>query len=113
LSSGQGHLDAELGFFSGGLCCLFLAAFYALVDICGMQWLVFPLIVIGANSIGAYSMSHIFPVFAFHSLDRVFGKGIFGVFGDVYESTVYGAAVLLVYWLILFVFYWRKIFLRI
>ena len=100
-------------FFSGGWCCLFLAAFYALVDICGMQWLVFPLIMIGANSTFAYSISHIFPAFAFHSLDRVFGKGIFRVFGDVYEPTVYGAAVLLVYWLILFGLYWRKIFLRI
>ena len=74
-----------------------MAAFYALVDIGGMKWLVFPLIVIGANSIFAYSLSHLFPAFAFHSLERVFGQGAFRVFGDVYEPTVYGAAVLLVY----------------
>ena len=99
--------------FSGGWCFLFLAAFYALVDIGGMRRWVFPLIVIGSNSIVAYSISHFYPALAYNSLRRVVGDGVFRIFGDAYEAFVYGSVILLGYWLFLFILYRRKLLLRI
>jgi len=99
--------------FSGGWCFLFLAAFYVLVDIAGLKRWAFPLIVIGTNSIAAYSIAHFYPALAFNSLKRVVGGGVFRIFGDAYEPLVYGSAVLLGYWLFLFLLYRRKLFLRI
>lgn len=99
--------------FSGGWCLLLLAGFYTLVEIGRMQWCVLPLIVIGMNSILAYSIAHLFPAFAWRSLEKIFGKSVFLVFGEAYEPLVYGAVVLLGYWLVLFALYRRRIFLRI
>ena len=99
--------------FSGGLCCLFLAAFYALVDICGVKRWVFPLTVVGTNSIVAYGIAHFYPAFAYNSLKRITGEGVFRIFGEAYDPLMYGIVVLLGYWLFLFVLYRRKLFVRI
>ena len=99
--------------YSGGWCFLFLAAFFVLVDVAGYRRLVFPLTVIGLNSIVAYSLSHLFPALAFNSIRRVVGSGLFQLAGTIYEPAAYGVAVLLLYWLVLYVLYWRRIFVRI
>jgi len=99
--------------FSGGWCLLFLAAFSALLDVGGVTWLAFPLTVIGTNSVVAYSLSHLYPSFAFNSLRRIVGAAPFQSFGQPYEPFVYGCAVLVMYWLALYFFYRRRIFVRI
>ncbi|MGB2717016.1 MAG: DUF5009 domain-containing protein [Vicinamibacterales bacterium] len=99
--------------FSGGWCFLFLAAFYAVVDLGGVRRGVFPLTVIGMNSLVAYSMSHVYPAVAFNSLRRIFGSEAFRVAGTAYEPLVYGCAVLGCYWLVLFALYKLRIFVRI
>jgi heparan-alpha-glucosaminide N-acetyltransferase len=99
--------------FSGGWCCLFVAAFYALVDIAGQRRWAFPLVVIGMNSIAAYCMAHLFESFIHKNLVTHLGRKVFNLLGAPYESLVHGAMVLLVYWLILWWMYRRKIFLRI
>ena len=99
--------------YSGGWCFLFLAAFFAVVDMAGYRRIAFPLTVIGLNSIVAYSLSHLFPAFAFNSLRRVLGSRPFQLAGANYEPAVYGAAVLVLYWLVLYVLYRRRIFVRI
>jgi heparan-alpha-glucosaminide N-acetyltransferase len=99
--------------FSGGLCLLFLTTFYAVVDIWGKKRVAFPLIVIGLNSIVAYCLTHVFRAFAFNSLRRIFGAGVFSVFGDAYYPLIYGLAVLVCLWLVLFIMYQRKLFVRI
>ena len=43
--------------FSGGICFLFLAFFYAVMDVLGWSLWAFPLQVIGANSIAAYCLA--------------------------------------------------------
>jgi len=65
------------------------------------------------NSIIAYAISYIFPAFAFNSLRRIFGNGVFEVLGDAYEPFLYGCAVFTLYWLLLYVLYRRRIFVRI
>lgn len=99
--------------FSGGWCFLILSAFHALVDVLGFRRAVFPLTVIGMNSMLAYVISHVYPALAYNSLRRVLGDWPFELLGAAYEPIVYGAAVLCFYWLVLFVLYSRRIVLRI
>ncbi|HAM72476.1 MAG TPA: hypothetical protein DCM86_12615 [Verrucomicrobiales bacterium] len=98
--------------YSGGWCFLFLAGFYSLVDIGpGRRW-VFPLTVIGMNSIAAYCMDHLFGGFIHRALKTHLGEKAFSLLGAPYAPMVHGAAALLVLWLILLWMYRRKIFLR-
>ncbi len=99
--------------FSGGWCFLLLAAFYAAIDSLGKKGWAFPLIVIGMNSIAAYCIAHLFEHFVDKNLTTHLGAKLFQIFGTAYEPLMHGAAVLLVFWLILFWMYRRKIFLRI
>jgi heparan-alpha-glucosaminide N-acetyltransferase len=99
--------------FSGGWCCLFLAGFYALVDLGVFKRAAFPLTVIGMNSIVAYSMSSIYTGVAFNGFRRIVGDSPFEVLGEAYEPIVYGSVVVLAYWLVLFFLYRQRLFVRI
>jgi predicted acyltransferase len=99
--------------YSGGFCFLFLAGFYAVLDVLGVRFWAFPLQVIGMNSIAAYCMAALFEDFIGSSLNIHLGRNIFKIMGEPYAPLLHGAAVLLVLWLILFWMYRRKLFLRI
>ncbi len=99
--------------YSGGWCFLFLAGFYAIIDLLGIRFWAFPLRVIGMNSIAAYCMSALFEDFIEKNLYTHLGHRPFQALGAPYEPLLHGAATLLVLWLILFWMYRRKIFLRI
>jgi predicted acyltransferase len=99
--------------FSGGWCFLFLAGFYAVLDLLGVRFWAFPLRVIGMNSIAAYCMAGLWESFIARNLTIHLGKNAFEVIGHPYEPLLHGAAVLLVLWLILYWMYRRKLFLRI
>jgi predicted acyltransferase len=99
--------------YSGGLVVLMLAAFYAVVEIKGWKRWSFPLIVIGSNSIAIYLMSWTIEHFVSDGLVRHFGRGIFLVLGPPFEPVLRGAAVLMVFWLVLYWMQRRRIFLRI
>ena len=99
--------------YSGGLVVLMLAAFYAVVEIKGWKRWSFPLIVIGSNSIAIYLMSWTIEHFVSDGLVRHFGRGVFLVLGPPFEAVLRGAAVLMVFWLVLYWMQRRRIFLRI
>jgi heparan-alpha-glucosaminide N-acetyltransferase len=99
--------------YSGGLVVLILAGFYALIDWKGWRRWSFPLLVIGANSIAIYVMSWTIEHFISSALVRHLGRAPFAVMGPPFEPVLRGAAVLVVFWLILLWMYRRKIFLRI
>ena len=99
--------------FSGGWCFLLLAGFYVIIDVLGRRAWAFPLIVIGMNSIAAYSMSWLIKKFIAETLKVHLGRDFFKLFGAPYETLFHGAVTLLVMWLLLFWMYRRKIFLRI
>ena len=99
--------------FSGGWCFLLLTAFYVLVDLWQQKWMVFPLVVVGMNSIAAYCGSHFYSAVAFNGPRRILGRDVFRLFGDAYEPLVYGSLILLGYWLGLFLMYRRRVFLKI
>ena len=60
--------------FSGGWCLLFLAGFYAVLDLLGFQSWAFPLRVIGMNSIAAYCMAALFENFIARNLRTHLGR---------------------------------------
>jgi heparan-alpha-glucosaminide N-acetyltransferase len=99
--------------FSGGWCLLLLAGFYVAADIRGWKRPLFPLVVIGMNSIAAYCMAHLFEGFVSQGLTTHLGVNAFRVFGPDFEPLVHGALVLVVLWLLLYWMYRRKLFLRI
>ena len=99
--------------FSGGICFLFLAGFCWLIEVKSHRKWAFPLLVIGMNSIAAYLMAHLFEHFIMDSFRIHLGAHAFQMFGTGVEPLVRGMAVLLVYWLMLFWMYRRKLFLRI
>lgn len=99
--------------FSGGLCFFFLAGFSWLIEVKGYRKWTFPLVVIGANSIAAYLIAHLWEKFIVDSFLIHLGSSVFQIFGTGIEPFVRGTAVLLVFWLILYWMYRRKLFLRI
>ena len=99
--------------YSGGLVLLMLAAFHAAIEWKGWRRWAFPLLVIGMNSIAAYVMSWTLEGFVTGALARHVGPAPFLIFGAPFEPVLRGAAVLAVFWLILWWMYRRKIFLRI
>ena len=99
--------------FSGGVCFLFLAAFSWIVDVRNHRRLVFPLVLVGMNSIAAYLIAHLWEEFIQNSFRIHLGAGILNAFGPALEPMVIGTLSLLAYWLVLYWMFRRKIFLRI
>ena len=99
--------------YSGGLIILILAGFYALIEWKGWRRWAFPLIVVGMNSIAVYVMSWTMVEFFGGAIDRHFGRVISMISGPTLEPALHGFVILLIFWLILFWMYRRKIFLRI
>jgi heparan-alpha-glucosaminide N-acetyltransferase len=122
---------------SGGWCFLILAGFYAVIDVLGRRAWSYPLRVIGRNSIAAYVMAHLFDDFVVKSFQTHLGRDVFknvsawmiqtrlrigggrlepdelAALSAAYQPLVSGAAILLVYWLILWWMDRRKIYLRV
>lgn len=99
--------------FSGGICFLFLSAFSWVIEMKGYRRWAFPLLVIGMNSIAAYLIAHLCEGFVASSLRINLGDKPFAIFGAGVEPLLFGAAMLLIYWLMLLWMYQRKVFLRI
>jgi predicted acyltransferase len=98
---------------SGGCCYLLLACFHLLADELHWRHALFPLSVVGMNSLAAYILSFVFPAYAFNSIHRIVGFRPFEVFGSGYEPFVYGLLILSLYWLALYAMYRQRVFLRI
>jgi predicted acyltransferase len=99
--------------FSGGCCFLLLALFYWLIDMSGWRRWAFPLVVIGMNSIAIYVLVHLIDRFIIESFKTHFGQNVFKAVGEGNETLLSGGVALLVFWLILYWMYRRRIFIRI
>jgi predicted acyltransferase len=104
---------------SGGWCFLTLALFYMLIDWPGWSRWSFPLRVIGMNSIVAYCLADLringggLGRFIVESIKTHSRQDIFTKFGPAYEQFAAGVIVLVVFWLILYWMYRKKLFVRI
>jgi predicted acyltransferase len=99
--------------YSTGWCCLILAALYVVIDLRHWRAWSFPLLVVGMNSIAIYSMSMLLPGWTAKTLQIHFGENIFKVFGPDNAPFVQATLVGLIFWLVCWWMYRRKIFLRI
>ena len=99
--------------FSGGWCLLLLAGFYAVVDVVRRGRCAFPLVVVGANSIAAYLIAHLFVDFIRKALTTHLGAEVFRCAGAAYEPLLLGGATLAVMWALLYGMYRQKFFLKI
>ena len=99
--------------YSGGLVLIMLAALFGVIEIKGWKRWAFPLLVIGANSIAVYVMSWTMEDFVRGALVRHLGRAPFAIMGPPFEPVLRGAAVLIVFWLILWWMYRRQVFVRI
>ena len=99
--------------FSGGWCFLMLAGFYGVCDGWKFSAWAYPLRVIGANSIAAYFIAHVFEEPFAEMYHTHLGPHIFEFAGEAYTPFVQGVAILLSFYAVLQWMYWRKIFLRI
>ena len=99
--------------YSGGLVVLMLAGFYALIEWKGWRRWAFPLIVVGMNSIAIYVMSWTMQGFFREALQIHLGKAISALVSPSLLPVAYGLGVMLIFWIILFWMYRRKIFLKI
>lgn len=98
--------------FSGGWCFVAMAGFHLVADVWGARRLLFPLTVIGMNSITMYVLVESLSGFVRETLGTHLGARPFLVSGEAYASLLRGAAVLLVFWLILWWMHRRKLYLR-
>jgi predicted acyltransferase len=99
--------------YSGGLVILMLAGLYFVIELKGWRRWAFPLLVIGVNSIAVYVMSWTLEDFVKGALVRHLGHAPFAFLGAPFEPVLQGAAVLLVFWCILYWMYRRRLFLKI
>lgn len=99
--------------FSGGACFLLLALFYYLIDLQVWRKWAFWLGVIGMNSIAIYVLVHLIDGFVIGSFKTHLGPNVFKALGDGNETLLSGGTALLVFWLLLFWMYRKKLFLRI
>ena len=97
---------------------LLLAGFYALADVWNRKRLFWPLVVIGTNSIAAYVLSWTMDnideaVYQFNLRPRTLNLFSPAPWSPALEPLCVGSLTLLIYWLILYAMYKKKIFLRI
>ena len=96
--------------YSGGIVLWLLAIYYWAVEMCGCRRAVFPLVVVGMNSIAIYLMAQFLPSWITSTFKTHLGQNIFdGTYGIVWQR----CTVLAVLWLVCWWMYRRKIFPRI
>jgi predicted acyltransferase len=95
---------------TGGYSCLFLAAFYQIIEIWDRRKWASPFVWIGANSIMTYLLSGALAAFLLNGgLLDLSMDAVFGVYGELVSSVVFTGLIILIAYLL----YRRKLFLRI
>jgi predicted acyltransferase len=102
---------ASLTLYSGGFVILGLLFFYWIVEVKGYRRWTFFLVVVGMNSIAAYTLPRFFGSEAKNVLQNFLGPLLnsLGPYGSVLKALL----VLAIFWYILYFFYKRKIFFKI
>jgi predicted acyltransferase len=99
--------------FSAGWAALFLAGWYAAVDLRGWTRIAFPCVVVGVNSIAMYVIVHVADRYTMEALHTHLGIAPFAILGPAFVPVLTGVAALAIFWLILLWMYRRRLFIRI
>ncbi len=99
--------------WSGGICFAFLAVFSWVIDVKQYRRWAFPFIVVGMNSIAAYLMAHLWEDFFIQNLHINFGYQVFRILGPGLEPFLLGVTIMVIYWLILYWMFKKRLFIRI
>jgi heparan-alpha-glucosaminide N-acetyltransferase len=106
--------------FSGGWVIWMLAAFYFVFDILPLKKLAFPLVVVGMNSIVMYMMGQLIRSWVTDNIVKTHFTGVLeSMFGaealadDMFGRLIYPTAAFVVFWLIAFWMYRKRLFVRI
>ena len=99
--------------YSTGWCCLILAALYAIMDVRQWRSWAFPLLVVGMNSIAIYCMGQLLRGWTGRTLQTHLGEDVFKILGVAQAPFVQATLVGLLFWIVCYWMYRRKIFLRI
>lgn len=102
--------------YTGGLATIGLAICFWLIDVQGHKRFTYPFVVFGTNAIAAYVLSGFIP--HYFNLIKIGDKSVYQLLFVPYFSPVnasLGGALLivLILWLVMWVFYKRKIFIKI
>ena len=98
---------------SAGWCCLILALLYGLIDLRRWRGWSFPLVVVGMNSMAIYCLHMTLSGWTAKTVQTHFGPDVFKLFGPMNAPLVQATTVGLIFWLVCWWMYRRKIFLRI
>ena len=96
--------------YSGGIVLWMLAAFYGVIDLLRIRSWSLPLVIVGMNSIAIYLMEQLLPGWIAATLKTHLGSDIFG---GTYGIIIQRCTVLVIFWLVCWWMYRRKVFLRI
>jgi heparan-alpha-glucosaminide N-acetyltransferase len=98
--------------FSAGWAALFLAGWYAAIDLRGWTRLAFPFVVVGMNSIAMYVIVHVADRYTMEALHVHLGTAPFAWLGPSFVPVLTGLTALAIFWCVLLWMYRRRIFLR-
>ncbi len=124
ISLGLGELWSILGFpiiknlwtssfvlYAGGWSLILLAVFYMVIDVWKFKKWTFPFIVIGMNSITIYMLNS--GIMDFGQMGRFFFGGLAHYFSEAAGQVILVSGSLLCMWLVLYLLYRNKIFLKV
>jgi predicted acyltransferase len=102
--------------YTGGLATIALALCFWLIDVQGHKRFTYPFVVFGTNAIAAYVLSGFIP--HYYNLIKWDDKSIYQhlfvpYFSPVNASLLGAILIVLILWLVMWVFYLRKIFIKI
>ncbi|RWY48596.1 acyltransferase family protein [Mucilaginibacter gilvus] len=102
--------------YTGGLATIGLALCFWLIDVQGQKRFTYPFVVFGTNAIAAYVLSGFIP--HYYNLIKWDGKTIYEhliapYFSPVNASLLGAILIVAILWLVMWVFYTRKIFIKI
>jgi predicted acyltransferase len=98
--------------FSAGWATLFLAAWFAAIDLKGWTRWAFPFLIVGMNSIAMYTIVHVADRYTMDALRIHLGEAPFAILGPAFVPVLLGVTALAIFWLILLWMYRRAIFIR-
>jgi predicted acyltransferase len=97
--------------FAGGWSLLLLGIFYLIIDVWKIRGWSFPFVVIGLNSITIYMLSA--GIINFQAMTEFFFPGVIKLFSEPARPFIYALCLILSEWVLLYILYRKKIFLKV